>query len=63
MQRPTLRKMPMVRVMAVSLPPMYAWSIPVKRVILGLGVMLCIGVYAVMGTGLVSLMSLVSGLI
>ena len=53
----------MVRVMAVSLPPMYAWPIPVKRVILGLGIMLCIGVYEVMGTGLVRLMSLVSGLI
>jgi hypothetical protein len=63
MQRPTLRKMPMVRVMAVSLPPMYTWPIPVKRVILGLGIMLCIGVYEVMGTGLVRLMSLVSGLI
>jgi hypothetical protein len=63
MQRLTLREMPMVRVMAVSLPPMYAWPIPVKRAVFGLGVMLCIGVYAVMGIGLVSLMTLISGLI
>jgi hypothetical protein len=63
MQHPTLRGMPIVRVMAVSLPPMYAWPIPVKRAVFGLGVILCIGVYAVMGAGLVSLMTLISGLI
>jgi len=63
MQRPTLREMPMFRVMAVSLPSMYAWPIPVKRAIFGLGAILCIGVYAVMGAGLVSLMTLIAGLI
>ena len=63
MQRPTLREMPMFRVMAVSLPPMYAWPIPVKRAVFGLGAILCVGVYAVMGAGLVSLMTLISGLI
>jgi hypothetical protein len=62
MQRPTLREVPMVRVVAVSLPPMYAWPIPVKRAVFGLGIILCIGVYAVMGAELVSLMTLVSGL-
>jgi hypothetical protein len=63
MQRPTLREMSIVRVMAVSSPPMYAWPIPVKRAVFGLGVILCIGVYAVMGAGLVSLVTLVAGLI
>jgi hypothetical protein len=63
MQRLTLREMPIVRVMAVPLPPTYAWPIPVKRAVFGLGVILCIGVYAVMGAGLVSLMTLISGLI
>ena len=62
MQRPTLREMPMFRVMAVSLLPMYAWPIPVKRAFVGLGVILCIGVYAVMGAGLASLVTLVAGL-
>jgi hypothetical protein len=57
MQRPTFGEMPIVRVMAVSLPPMYAWPIPVKRAVFGLGVILCISVYAVMGVGLVSLMA------
>jgi hypothetical protein len=63
MQRPTLREMPVFRVMAVSLPPMYAWPISVKRAVFGLGAILCIGVYAAMGAGLVSLVTLVAGLI
>jgi hypothetical protein len=41
---------------------MYAWPIPVKRVVLGLGAILCIGGYAIMGAGLVSLVTLIAGL-
>jgi hypothetical protein len=63
MQRPTLTEMPIIRVIDVPLLPMYAWPIPVKRVVFGLGVILCIGVYAAMGAALISMIMLIYGLI
>ncbi len=62
MQRPMLMEIPVVRAMTVSSTPMHRWPTLVKRGILWLGVILCIGLYAVMGAGLVSLIALISGL-
>lgn len=59
MQRPTFVRMPTVRVATMSLPPMYTWPIPIKRVIFGLCVILCISAYAAMAAGIIGLATLV----
>jgi len=62
MQRTTLVKMPIIRVLTPSLPPMYAWPTPIKRAVFGLCVALCIGAYVAMAAGIIGLMTLVLGL-
>ncbi len=59
MQRPTFIRMPMVRMAALSLPPMYAWPTPVKRAVFGLCIVLCISAYVAMAAGFISLATLV----
>jgi hypothetical protein len=63
MQRPLSAKVPTVTVAVQSLPPMYAWSVPVKRAILGACTILCIIAYVVMTAGIFSLATLVLGLL
>ncbi len=58
MQCPTFVTVPMARAVALSLPPMYTWPTPVKRVIFGLCVVFCISAYMVMAAGIVSLATL-----
>ena len=63
MQRPMSIKVQTVTMAVQSLPPMYAWPIPVKRAILGLCVILCIIAYVVMTAGIFSLATLILGLL
>jgi hypothetical protein len=58
MQRPTFVSVPMVRVIALSLPPMYTWPTPVKHAIFGLCVVFCISAYIAMAAGIVGLATL-----
>jgi hypothetical protein len=58
MQHPTFISVPMARVLALSLPPMYTWPTPVKRVIFSLSVVFCISAYIVMAAGIVGLVAL-----
>ena len=59
MQRPMFVRMPMGRVAVLSLPPMYAWPAPIKRLIFGVGIALCISAYTAMAAGIIGLMTLV----
>jgi hypothetical protein len=45
------------------MPPMYTWPVPVKRVVLGLSFLLCIGAYIAMATGFIGLATLVLGVL
>ena len=63
MERLTFVKAPIVSVTALSLPPMYVWPTPVKRIVLGASIILCIIAYAVMAAGIVGLATLVLGLL
>jgi len=63
MQRPTFVRAPTVPVMTFSLPPMYAWPMPVKRAIIGACFILCIIAYAAMAAGIISLTTLALGLL
>jgi prepilin signal peptidase PulO-like enzyme (type II secretory pathway) len=58
MQRPTFVSVPVVRVIALSLPPMYAWPTPLKRATFGLCVVFCISAYMAMAAGIISLATL-----
>ncbi len=61
MERLTFIKVPNALVAAMSLPPMHAWPIPIKRIVLGACIMVCIIAYAVMAAGIVGLATLVLG--
>jgi hypothetical protein len=63
MQRPTFVRMPTVSVATLSLPPMYAWPMPVKRAIIGVCFILCLMAYATMAAGIIGLTTLVLGLL
>jgi hypothetical protein len=58
MQRPTFVSVPVVRAVALSLPPMYAWPTPVKRVLFALCIVFCISAYLAMAAGIVGLATL-----
>lgn len=62
MQRPTFARVPDVLTICSSLPPMYAWPTPVKRVILSTCVLFCIAAYAAMAAAVLSLATLLLGL-
>jgi hypothetical protein len=61
MPHSTLIRLPAVRV-APSLPPMHTWPTPVKQVVLGLCIALCISAYLAMAIGLIGAMSFALGL-
>jgi hypothetical protein len=63
MQRPTFARVPDVLTICSSLPPMYAWPTPVKRVILGACILCCVVAYATMAAAILSLATLVLGLV
>jgi hypothetical protein len=63
MQRPTFVKEPIVTVAAISLPPMYDWPDPVKRIVLVACTILCVIAYVMMTAGIVGLATLVLGLL
>ncbi len=43
---------------SLSLPPMHIWPRPIKVAVLGLGAAVCLGVYAALLTGILSLVML-----
>ena len=63
MQRSMSVKVPNVTVAAQSLPPMYDWPISVKRVVLAACIILCIMAYVAMTAGILSLATLILGLL
>jgi hypothetical protein len=63
MRCPVFIEMPLSRVETSPLPPMYAWPVSVKRVILGLCIILCIAAYIAMATGFIGLATLVLGVL
>jgi len=63
MDRLTFTKAPSISVAALPLPPMYVWPTPVKRIILGTCIVLCIIAYVVMAAGMIGLATLVLGLL
>jgi hypothetical protein len=63
MQRPIFVRVPIITVAALSLPPMYDWPSPVKRVILSACIVLCIIAYTAMAAGVVGLTTLLLGLL
>jgi hypothetical protein len=63
MERLTFVKAPIVSVAALSLPPMHVWPTPIKRIVLGACITLCIIAYAVMAVGIFGLATLVLGLL
>jgi hypothetical protein len=63
MRRPLLARPPMVVALSVSLPPMYVWPAPLKRIVLAVCVVLCLAVYALMAAGILGLATVVSQLL
>jgi hypothetical protein len=63
MQRPLSAKVPTLTVAVQPLPPMYAWPISVKRVVLAACIILCIIAYVAMTAGILSLATLILGLL
>ena len=61
MQRPTSVRSPIVTIVTFSLPPMYAWPPPVKRVVFGLCIFLCISAYVAMAAGIIGLATVALG--
>ncbi len=61
MPRSTPVSLPVVRVAQV-LPPMHAWPTPIKQVVMGLSIALCISAYIAIAIGLIGVMSLALGL-
>jgi len=57
MQRPTLIRVPSVSVAVSSLPPIYAWPVPVKRAVLSVCIVLCLAAYVAMALGLIGLVT------
>jgi hypothetical protein len=62
MQRPIFVRRPLPSVATSELPPMYDWPRPIKYAIMSACVMLCIIVYTAMASGIISLATLVLGL-
>lgn len=51
-----------IRPELVSLPPMYAWPAPLKRVVLLLAAAVCVAAYALLAGGLIGAVVLLAGL-
>jgi hypothetical protein len=56
-----LVRLPSIRV-AQALPPMYTWPTPVKQVVMGVCIALCISAYVAIAIGLIGAMSFALGL-
>jgi hypothetical protein len=63
MQRQTFARVPIISTAVLSLPPMHAWPTPLKRVVLGVCVVMCLVAYVAMAAGLLGLASVMLGLI
>ncbi|GAB4549325.1 MAG: hypothetical protein Kow0063_44200 [Anaerolineae bacterium] len=63
MQRPIFARRPLPLVAMPELPPMYDWPRPVKWAIMSACIILCLVFYTAMAGGIISLASLVLGLV
>ena len=63
MQRPIFARRPLLSVTSSDLPPMYDWPRPIKYAIVSVCVILCVIAYTIMASGIISLATLVLGLV